>query len=253
MSTLAQNITRAIDFIDGVKDFLEDRDIEVEDESTVEDLLDLLDTIPSGGEQPQLNKLTVTRSGDTITISNPSSNGGFVEKFRIYNNGTLYEETTGTSFSLVNQNAGSYSLTFTAIGTNFIESEATKAINCSVCTITKNLTNLNANNSTAKISSGQNYTVTLTPISGKYLPEDITVTMGGQTCKYTYDSYTGVVTVPSVSGNIVITATAYDTPKLRRPALSIDGSELTVTPPLYAESTDIYIDDTLVATYPESE
>ena len=81
-------------------------------------------------------------------------------------------------------------------------------------TVTNNLTNLDSNGaSTALIST--TYTATLSVTSGgigRSLPDTITVTMGGVTLSagsgYTYNSSSGVVSIPNVSGDITITASA---------------------------------------------
>ena len=38
--------------------------------------------ISGGGDQPQLNKVSIAKNGDTLTITNPSSNGGYVSTFK---------------------------------------------------------------------------------------------------------------------------------------------------------------------------
>ena len=203
----------------------------------------------AGGDQPALYAPTISRSNDTISISNPSTNGGFVNKYKVYNGTTLLHEQTSTSFSLIGLGAGTYSLSVAACGTDFTDSPKSNVINVSVCSITRTLTNLSSSNTASLISSGLNYTTTLSPTSGHYLPEDITVTIGGvATTDYTYDSYTGALTIPAVSGNIGITAVAYDSPKLRRPTVALVGSVLTVISPKYAVSTYVVVDGTTLYT-----
>lgn len=200
-------------------------------------------------DSPQLRKLTLTRSNDTMTITNPATNGNFVEKFRIYNSGVLLKEQTGTTFSLIGLGAGDYELQVSAVASGFYDSEASAAVKAKVFTIAQALTNLTTTNSATLISNGLEWTTTLKPTTGLYLPEDITVTMGGKPCVYKYNSYTGALTVSNVSGDIAVTAVAYTAKKLRRPTLKIDGSMLTVTPPRYAKTTNTYIDDELTWTY----
>lgn len=70
-------------------------------------------------------------------------------------------------------------------------------------TITNNLTNITTNNNAATIIEGMSFTATLTP-SGESITS-VTVTMGG--VNVTSSAYTnGVISIPSVTGNIVITA-----------------------------------------------
>ena len=242
---IVNNVGNAVTVIDGCKQAILARGADL----TGKDAFDYPDEIRNL-PAPQLNPVTLTRNNDTVSISNPSTNGGFVGKYKLYNGSTLLQELTSTSFSLSALGAGTYELYVVAFGNYFRDSIISNKINASVYTITRTLEHLTANNSTALIGNGQTYSVTLTPASGYYLPEDIVVTMGGvATNKYEYNSYTGVITFASVTGNIVIQASALSTPKLRRPTLSLSGTNLTVTPPQYAESTKLYIDGTLQTTY----
>lgn len=74
-------------------------------------------------------------------------------------------------------------------------------------TITNNLTNVTSDNNVKELVSGSSYTATLTPITDEYTLSTVTVTMGG--ADITSSAYSdGVITIPSVIGNIIITATA---------------------------------------------
>lgn len=73
-------------------------------------------------------------------------------------------------------------------------------------TITYNLSHVTSSNTTENIESGQNYTTSLTA-SDDYTINSVVVTMGG--IDITAEVYSsGTITIPSVTGNIVITATA---------------------------------------------
>lgn len=208
-------------------------------------LADTVASILSSGT-PSLFAPTISRDNDTVSISNPPSNGGFVNKYKIYNGDTLLKGQTSTSFSLIALGQGDYSLSVVACGNDFTDSPKSNSISATVYTLTKNLHKLSTSDSTALISNGTPYTTTLIPDSGAYLPENITVTTGGKTyTKFTYDSYTGVITIPAVNGNIEINAVADNVNRLRRPAISLSGGVLSVTPPRYAETTYVYVDDTL--------
>ena len=69
--------------------------------------------------------------------------------------------------------------------------------------ITNNLTNVTNSNSAATITAGSSYSATLTAASG-YTLDTVSVTMGSQSVSVT----NGVINIASVTGNIVITATA---------------------------------------------
>lgn len=73
-------------------------------------------------------------------------------------------------------------------------------------TITYNLTHVSSSNNAATVLNGSSYTTTLAG-TGSYTLNSVTVTMGG--VDITSSVYTsGTITIPSVTGNIVITATA---------------------------------------------
>lgn len=130
-----------------------------------------------------------------------------------------------------------------------MESEASNTITASVFGITLNLTNLTSKNTDSVISDGLEWSTTLTPTSGKYLPEIVTVTMGGKSCKYEYDGYSGSLKIEKVTGDISVSAVALDAAKLHRPTVEINGTLLTVIPPRFATETNVYIDDTLTWAY----
>lgn len=70
--------------------------------------------------------------------------------------------------------------------------------------VTNNLTNVTTNNNATSISNGQPYTATLTTANGNAF-ESVVVKMGG--VDVTASVYSnGVINIPSVTGNIVITA-----------------------------------------------
>ena len=73
-------------------------------------------------------------------------------------------------------------------------------------TIIYTLSHVTSSNTSASVESGQSYTTTLTAASN-YTLNSVTVTMGGVDITSTAYS-SGTITIPSVTGNIVITATA---------------------------------------------
>lgn len=73
-------------------------------------------------------------------------------------------------------------------------------------TITYNLSHVSSSNTTASVENGSRYVTNLTADTN-YSINEVTVTMGGvDVTSTTYSS--GTVSIPSVTGNIVITATA---------------------------------------------
>lgn len=75
-------------------------------------------------------------------------------------------------------------------------------------TVTYSLTNVSAGNTATTVENGGSYSTTLTA-SGGFVLSSVTVTMGGaDITAAAYDSSTGAVTIPVVTGDIVITASA---------------------------------------------
>ena len=75
-------------------------------------------------------------------------------------------------------------------------------------TVVYSMTNVSASNATATVENGGSYTTTLSASIGFTLAS-VTVTMGGiDITTAAYDSNTGAITVPVVTGDIVITASA---------------------------------------------
>ena len=73
-------------------------------------------------------------------------------------------------------------------------------------TITNNLTNVTNSNAAASIGDGDSYNATLTAAAG-YTIDSVVITMGGNDVTASvYNS--GVISIPAVTGNIVITASA---------------------------------------------
>ena len=64
------------------------------------------------------------------------------------------------------------------------------------------------------VNRGDTYTTTIRAANSNdyYEPTsgNVNVTMGGQSCNYTYDSDSGLITVPDVTGDIVVTATVQE-------------------------------------------
>lgn len=77
-----------------------------------------------GGSQPQLNAPLISISQNTLNIGNPSTNGNFVSKYKIYVNGSFAAETVSTTYDLSQTGLLSATVYVTAAGTNFRDSPA---------------------------------------------------------------------------------------------------------------------------------
>ena len=75
-------------------------------------------------------------------------------------------------------------------------------------TVTRSLTNCASSNSAGSVTSGHAYSTTISANSG-YVMSTVTVTMGGtDITSSAYDSSNGLIAIASVTGNVVITASA---------------------------------------------
>lgn len=91
-------------------------------------------------------------------------------------------------------------------------------------TITNNLTNITSNNAAIEIEEGKAYTATLTPTGSSIT--SVTVTMGGTDVTSSVYS-NGVISIPSVTGDIVITAVGAAAPAYvnrLKEAINSDGT-----------------------------
>lgn len=80
--------------------------------------------------QPTLNAPTISLSGSTITITNPSSNGNFVTSYKVFNGTTLLATVTSTTvdLSVYITTGGTYTITVKASGTNFNDSASSNSV-----------------------------------------------------------------------------------------------------------------------------
>ena len=236
-------------------------------EGTAADLIKGKQLISSTGEivigigevalgSPQLNRVTIAKSGNNLNITNPTTNGNFVTGYKVYGNGELKGEQAGTTFDLLSLDPNKYVITARAKGNNFTDSLDSNTVDVAVFNIIYNLTDINASINTAKTTNGQTLSFTLAPVTGKYLPFDIQIECNGQTLDYTYDDYSGSVNISTIAleygdgtqNTINITAVALDVPKLHTPVISIDGDTLYAEPPRYATSLEYYMNDVLFST-----
>lgn len=234
-------------------------------EGTAADLAKGKQLISSSGEVvigsyeasgPQLNRVTIAKSGSNLKITNPSTNGNFVAGYKLYGNGELKEEQNGSSFNLLNLAPNKYAITVRAKGNNFIDSIDSNTVDVAVFNIIYNLTDINASINTAKITNGQTLSFTLTPVTDKYLPLNIQIECNGQILDYTYNDYSGAVNINTIAleygdstqNTINITAVALDAPKLHAPVLSVDGDTLYAEQPKFATSLEYYMNGVLFST-----
>ena len=171
-----------------------------------------------GGELPQLHAPTISIVEDTLTITNPSTNGDFVTAFGGYANGVSVGAIPVSSNPLdltsLGFPAGDYTLTATCKGTNFAESEQSNSLAYTniFYNVSSVLVGCSSNNSAATVRRGKPYTATISALAGyKMLGATVTVTMGGEditSTAYTYSNKQGLISIASASGEIAISVTA---------------------------------------------
>ena len=171
-----------------------------------------------GGELPQLHAPTISVVEDTLTITNPATNGDFVTAFGGYANGASVGAIPVSSNPLdltsLGFPAGDYTLTATCKGTNFAESAQSNSLAYTniFYDVSSVLVGCSSSNSAATVRKGKPYTATISALAGyKLLGATVTVTMGGEditATAYTYSNKKGLISIASASGEIAISVTA---------------------------------------------
>ena len=162
----------------------------------------------SGGDLPQLNAPTISVSSNAqgqslIAISNPSTNGNFVTKYKIYLDGTFLRETTSTSGNAITD-LGSHSVTVTACGTDFEDSAASNAVTVNNYAITVSTTDCVAvvGNPTQISNNGATATLYFTPDTGLEIRR-ASFTVSGASI-VSASKINGSVTIGSATGAVSI-------------------------------------------------
>lgn len=179
-------------------------------------------TVPSGGggEQPQLLAPTISVTEDLLTITPNPANGGFVSGWRGYAAvgdgdfalfGTLPADTLTLDLTQQGLPAAAYRFKATAIGDNFIESNASNIVVYTnvFYAVTKTLSNCSIDYAGETVRAGA-FVATLTPSAGYTMSgATVTVTMGGEDITATAYS-NGAISIAQVTGDVVITAAAVE-------------------------------------------
>lgn len=88
-------------------------------------------SIPTGVPLPQLYAPTISLSGDTLTLTDATSNGAFTIKYEIYSDGVLKTTINKNStfdLSSLSLAVGSHTITAKALNNNFVTSAASNGI-----------------------------------------------------------------------------------------------------------------------------
>ena len=183
-------------------------------------------------ELPTLNKPSISRNLETISITNPSSNGNFNKKFIIYSNDEIAFDQTSTSFVVTNMfdSEKDYNIQTSCFNPLMNESPKSDALKISVYSIEKVLDeHLSTTDTRTKICDGIDYSFSIKKDTGFWFPENVSVyyKKNGETeykpyTKYEYSMYTGQIVIKNVLSNLKIVAIADDEPILKRPDIEFD-------------------------------
>ncbi len=192
---------------------------------------------------PQLNAVSISKSGNNLNISNPSTNGNFVKGYKIIGNDEILKQITSTTFDLTSIDANRYVIKARATAEGFIDSADSTSVDLAVFDIKYNLSKLTCSTGVKKTTNGQTLTFTLTPASGKYLPPIVWIDCNGRSLKFTYDSYSGVVSVSAIE--LAYVTSEADSTTLEKPQILMgeDGETLNIGPVANATSFDIFSGD----------
>lgn len=164
-----------------------------------------------GETEVTLSSISATYSGGSVPVgTNVNDLTGIVVTAH-YSNGTN-ANVTGYTLSgaivegnnTITVNYGGKSTTFTVTGT--ADSGGETPEQPVTYTVINNLTNVNTNNTATNVTEGESYTAILTAVNG-YEVDNVTVTMSGADITATV-LMSDMIVIESVTGDIVITATA---------------------------------------------
>lgn len=205
----------------------------------------------------KLNAPILVKSVTNYILQNPTTNGSYPTAYKVFIDGQLYKTvyqsfTSGQTITIpfvdeMAQFVGTHTLSATLIAPNFVESDMSNEITFTIRTISQTLTNITSSNSSEYIYEGDSYTNTLTPATNYFLPSNITLTMSGQNIISTsYNDYTGLISITTVLGDIVIVADGETTNKLRTPWITLDDKTLFIRKVNNADKYYLYMDGTQV-------
>jgi len=214
-------------------------------------------TFEGARDIPTLNVPSIARSSDTITITNPSTNGNFNKGFNIYSGEDVAFYQTGTTFSLIGKLEAEqdYVILATCVNPLMNESGKSGSIALSIYSTKKVFDeHISTTDTTTKISNGLKYKINLKSAFGYWLPEIINVykKKNGSdeyelTDEFYYSMYTGEVSFESMDANVKIEVVADEEPQLKRQQVRFIDHEfkLITSFPIYSQKVLFYDNDEL--------
>jgi len=217
----------------------------------------VMGTASVDGTKARLNTPTISWNGSspTLTITNPSENGNFADGYYIYKDGVkVYTYTStlgqGTSYSY---NMGSIGDNVTAVFTaaiwasDMVESDKPESITYGHYTVTQTLSShLQTDSAPTSKYHDQSLTETISVAATEgsehvYLPANIDCTYAdGTVPDYTWDPFTGALSIPKVKGKLTITITESNLRLLRPSTLTRKKTVLTWTAVANATTYEIH-------------
>ena len=207
----------------------------------------LVDTAP-----PTISNVvgTLQSTRGNVLVSWDASDNVAIDKYtlEIYKDNNLVDtKELGpdlSSYTVTNLEDGNYYFKVTVEDTSGFTAEAQSVSKNYVWTInvTINITQ-GGPNGTSTMYYGNTFSTRITANDGRVLPETLTITMGGQALannKYTYDSNTGNLSIPNVTGNLNITGATTGNFCL------VEGTKVLLANNTYKNIEDIKYDDLLM-------
>nr|DAI55031.1 MAG TPA: hypothetical protein [Caudoviricetes sp.] len=214
--------------------------------------------IAKGGNLPQLFAPSISLSGNTLTITPNTSNGGFSTDYSIYDGSTFVKTVTTTTVDLSTVFAEStiqHTVTVQATADNFQNSEASNSVtyaNLKTYSITTVLTGFTASASNpTSIKTGEQKSLSFTLNDGYEFPESNPTVTGASFVSW---SSSGVLVIKNPTANVTITIEATPLPaKLATPTnVTADDTTVSWDEVTNATSYDVYVDGAVYDTVTDS-
>lgn len=158
----------------------------------------------SGGEtEVTLTSISATYSGGDVAAGTALSDLTGIVVTATYSDGSTATVTGYTLSGEIAEGNNTITVTYQDKTATIIVTGTAVA---KTYTVTNNLTNVTTTNAATTIAQGAIYAASLSAQSG-YDLSDVTITMGGEDVTALYYAY-GAISIPSVTGDIVVTATA---------------------------------------------
>ena len=191
-------------------------------EAYADDGTKIVGTLVVSDVHPSLNAVTIAKSNNTLTLTNPSTNGNFLSVYKILDDGSVVASTSASPYNLLNLPHKQYKITARASNetAGFQDSADSNLVTLTVYLMTPSLINLTASAEFEKITNGMTFSFTLTPKTGYYLPTVVDIRCNGAEVENEYNPYTGEVSIPALA--LVYAIATGDGSTLATPAIVLE-------------------------------